>query len=64
MPEPRARIEFTWPDDSLARCDCFIGDTSVTVFFAHALVFPMKSEIMFIDHPLFSFHLREHECRS
>ena len=61
MMNERARIEFSWPEDSLARCDCFIGERFVTVFFAHATVFPMKSGTVYIDHPLFSFHLREQE---
>lgn len=52
------RIEVSWPEGGLARCDCYTDDKPVTVFFAPSFMLPLPSALMYIDHPLFSFHLR------
>lgn len=56
------RVEFSIDEDTQkARCECFDGDRMVTVFWAPVIKFPMPSEHVYVDHPLFSFHLRRTE---
>ena len=59
-PKPN-RIEFSLQHSSsasVARCDCFTDDKFITVFFAPFIDFPLRSELIYVDHPLFKFHLR------
>lgn len=53
------RIEFSWKDGEMARCECFEGDHFVTVFFARETDLPLSSDMLLIRHPLFEWTLRK-----